>query len=90
MKWSDSEGYVRESASKSKLTSLLFCSFPFYLALFSFCFFLFSPLQQPAAETLNPFTEDTDPNFWMHYEGIEKGRYDFLLSSVFPLFFSLF
>eukprot|EP00026_Physarum_polycephalum_P006684 Phypoly_transcript_06735.p2 GENE.Phypoly_transcript_06735~~Phypoly_transcript_06735.p2 ORF type:complete len:202 (+),score=23.63 Phypoly_transcript_06735:1076-1681(+) len=31
--------------------------------------------QQPAVETLNPFTEDTDPNFWMHFDGIPKGKY---------------
>ena len=76
MKGSDSEGYVRECKRiKTYFSPFLLFSL-FYLALFSFCFFLFAPLQQPAAETLNPFTEDTDPNFWMHYEGIEKGRYD--------------
>jgi len=34
------------------------------------------PMEQArAAETLNPFMEDTDPNFWMHFEGIEKNKY---------------
>lgn len=34
------------------------------------------PMEQaPAAETLNPFMEDTDPNFWQHFEGIEKGKF---------------
>lgn len=31
--------------------------------------------QQQPKETLNPFMEDTDPNFWMYFEGIDKARY---------------
>lgn len=34
------------------------------------------PMEQAkAAETLNPFMEDTDPNFWMHYDGVDKEKY---------------
>jgi GTPase SAR1 family protein len=34
------------------------------------------PMEQARpAETLNPFMEDTDPNFWMHFDGIERGKY---------------
>jgi len=34
------------------------------------------PMEQAkSAETMNPFMEDTDPNFWMHFEGIDKSKY---------------
>jgi len=40
--------------------------------------------QQPAQETLNPFMEDTDPNYWLHFDGIDKTHYSNVFRSLGP------